>query len=67
MIGTFNANFWVEVLNLFVIGIPVIYGVVKLRVILGEYPPHKHMKNGDLAVSIGEHDQISYPTGVRKA
>ena len=61
-----NANFWVEVLKLFVVGIPVIYGVVKLKVILGEYPPHKHMKDGELSARIGEDDQIIYPMGVRK-
>jgi len=57
----------IGILNLLVLGGPLIYVAIKMAVLLGEFPLHRHSKKGQqFADFVGQDDQISYPRGVKR-
>lgn len=58
---------WIGIINLLFIGLPLIYVAIKMAVIMGEFPPHRHSKKDEqLAQFIGNDDQVIYPRGVKR-
>jgi len=58
---------WIGIANLIVLGAPLLYLAIKMAVLVGEFPLHRHSKKGQqFADFVGHDDQISYPRGVKR-